>query len=274
MTDRVVLITGCSSGIGRALALEFHARGHIVYASARRPEALAELAQRGLKTIALDVNDSASIGQVINQLRSEAGRIDVLINNAGFAAMGPLSELPLAQLRQQYETNVFAPIALVQAALPLLPRDARVVNIGSVSGILTTPFSGAYCSTKAALHSLSDALRMELAPFEVHVITVQPGGIASDFGQHAAAGLGWLGPDSRYARIRSAIEARANASQDEPTPADEFARATAAAVLADAPPVVFRYGHGSRLLPFLARWLPKRRVDRILRRRFWLDRLA
>lgn len=271
--SKIVLITGCSTGIGRALALEFHARGHIVYASARRLEALAELTQRGLKTLALDVDDAASIARAVQTIRSEQGRLDVLVNNAGYAAMGPLTELPLAQLRKQYETNVFAPIALVQAALPLLQRGARVVNIGSVSGILTTPFSGAYCSTKAALHSLSDALRLELAPFGIHVITVQPGGIASDFAKTAGQGLDWLTPASRYAPIRAAIEARAQASQDDPTPADEFARAIVSAVLAERPAAVVRYGHGSRLMPFLKRWLPERTLDRLLSRRFKLDQL-
>ncbi|MGH8529657.1 MAG: SDR family oxidoreductase [Nevskiales bacterium] len=269
----IVLITGCSTGIGRALALEFNARGHIVYASARRPEALSDLSQRGIKALALDVDDAASIARTVQAIRSEQGRLDVLVNNAGFAAMGPLVELPLAQLRKQYETNVFAPIALVQAALPLLQRGARVVNIGSVSGILTTPFSGAYCSTKAALHSLSDALRLELAPFGIHVITVQPGGIASDFGKTAGQGLDWLTPASRYAPIRAAIEARAHASQDDPTPVGEFAQAMVRAVLAERPAAVLRYGHGSRLMPFLKRWLPTSTLDRVLSRRFKLTEL-
>ncbi len=273
MTARVILITGCSSGIGRALAEEFHARGHLVYASARRLETLAPLVSRGLKTLALDVDEPSSIQAALAKIRAEQGRLDVLVNNAGFAAMGPLAELPLAQLRQQYETNVFAPIALVQAARPLLQRDARVVNIGSVSGILTTPFSGAYCSSKAALHSLSDALRVELAPFGIHVITVQPGGIESSFGQHAGAGLAWLDSASRYAPIRDAIEARAHASQEQPTPAAEFARVIVTAVLAVRPAAVVRYGHGSRLMPFVQRWLPTRRLDRVLSRRFKLDRL-
>lgn len=273
MNSSVVLITGCSTGIGRALALAFHARGCTVYASARKPEALAALAKQGIRTLALDVDSASSIAAAIGQIRSEMGRLDVLVNNAGFAAMGPLTELPLARLRQQYETNVVAPIALVQAARPLMQRGARVVNIGSVVGVLATPFAGAYCSSKSALHALSDALRMELAPFGIRVITVQPGGIESDFGKHASSGLDWLSADSRYAPIRAGIEARANASQEKPTPASDFAEQMVAAVMAENPASLIRIGHGSFMLPFLKRWIPERLLDRVLSKRFRLDQL-
>lgn len=274
MSAKVVLITGCSSGIGRALAAAFAAQGCRVYATARRIEALATLENTNIRCLALDVDSADSIQSALQHVQSESGRLDMLVNNAGFAAMGPLAELPIERLRQQFETNVIAPIALIQAALPLMAQGARVVNIGSVSGILTTPFAGAYCATKTALHSLSDALRMELSPLGIEVITVQPGGIESEFGRKAGVGLDWLTPSSRYAAIRSGIEARANASQDAPTPTSVFARQMVAAVLAAAPAPVIRIGHGSTMLPLIARWLPLRWRDRMLQRRFRLDQLA
>lgn len=278
--SKVVLITGCSTGIGRALAEAFHeAGGYQVYASARRLDRLRELGEQGIHTLPLDVNDEGSIHAAVERIEDEQGRIDVLVNNAGFAAMGPLAELPVEKLRGQFETNVVAPVAISQASLPLLREAvktsgrARIANIGSVSGILTTPFSGAYCASKAAIHCISDALRMELAPFGIHVVTVQPGGIQSSFGENSAASIDWLDENSLYAPVRAGIEARTRASQDHPTPADEFATLMITAVMADDPDPVVRIGNGSRLLPGLKRWVPLRRLDRMLSRRFRLSEL-
>jgi short-subunit dehydrogenase len=273
---QTVLITGCSTGIGRALAEEFHARGHVVYATARRIETLAPLAGLGVRTAELDVNDAGSIGRLMLRLQSDGAGVDMLVNNAGYGAMGPLAEFPVDDLRRQFETNVFAVMAMTQAVLPgmVRRRAGRIVNIGSVSGVLVTPFSGAYCSTKAAVHALSDALRMELAPFGIRVITVQPGGIRSQFGATASQGVAQRStPASLYAPVADAIAARANASQQDATPAEDFARQMVAAVLEENPAPVVRIGHGSFLMPFLKRWLPPVRLDRILSRRFKLDRL-
>src|SRR5690606_14179019 len=172
MNRGVALITGCSTGIGRELARQLVARGWRVYAGARRPDVLADLASDNLIPLQLDVNEPSHLQHALEMIERQSGRLDLLVNNAGYGAMGPLVEMPLNEVRQQFETNLFAPLALIQTMLPLLQRSqqerpnqkAQVVNIGSVSGVLTTPFSGAYCATKAALHKLSDALRMELAP--------------------------------------------------------------------------------------------------------------
>lgn len=153
--SQCILITGCSSGIGAALAREFHRLGHTVYATARRPESLASLQQTGLRTLTLDVNDDASIAAAMDVMRSEQGRLDVLVNNAGFSQVGAVLDLQRNDLRRQYETNVIAPIAVTRAA------GAVIANIGSIVDLFTTPFAGAYWSSKAALHALSDALRME-----------------------------------------------------------------------------------------------------------------
>lgn len=275
MTPRTILITGCSSGIGRALAEEFQARGHRVIATARRLETLAPLQARGIRALALDVDAPASIAALAEQLAREGLQLDVLVNNAGYGLMGPLLELSLDDARRQFETNVIAVLALVQALFPRLRQPgARVVNLGSVSGVLTTPFAGAYCATKAAVHALSDALRMELAPFGIEVITVQPGAIASSFGARAGRSAAVQGAaTSRYAAIADAVAARAGASQDHATPTAEFARAFADAVLAAQPRALVRIGNGSTALPFIARWLPLRWRDRLLSRRFKLDRL-
>jgi len=271
---KTLLITGCSSGIGRALALEFQARGHRVWATARKPETLAELEARGIVAAALDVNDAASIAALAGRLQAEGVVPDVLVNNAGYGAMGPLAEMPAEELRRQFDTNVLSLMALTQALLPpmMRRRSGMVVNIGSVSGLLVTPFSGAYCATKAAVHALSDALRMELAPFGIRVMTVQPGAIRSQFGATATAGAGERAAgSSAYAAVADAIMARAGASQQHSTSAEDFSRLLADAVLSPRPPALVRIGNGSRAMPALQRWIPTGLMDRVLRRKFRLD---
>lgn len=275
MSGRTILITGCSSGIGRALAEEFHRRGHEVYATARRLVALDDLKASGIHVAELDVNDAASIDALMRRLRADGAAVDLLINNAGYGAMGPLVEMPLDEVRQQFETNVTALIALTQAVAPgmIERRSGLVINIGSVSGVLVTPFAGAYCASKAAVHALSDALRMELAPFGVHVMVVQPGAIRSQFGATASAGVSQRSDQpSFYAKIADAIAARANASQQHSTPAEDFARQLADAALSKQPPPTIRLGNGSLAMPLAQRWLPTSVMDRVLRRRFRLDR--
>src|SRR3990167_2525886 len=232
MTKPVTLITGCSSGIGRALAEAFQQAGYQVLATARKAEDLSALSAAGFHAVQLDVNDGLALGQLAERLKTEAGGLDVLINNAGYGAMGPLLDGGVEALRKQFETNVFALIGVTRACFPLLRQNkGLVVNIGSVSGVLVTPFAGAYCASKAAVQALSDALRMELAPFAIEVMEVQPGAIASSFGSNASAQAEQLLDEaSPWWPIRDGIRASANASQDHPTPASEFARDLLAAV--------------------------------------------
>lgn len=272
----VTLITGCSTGIGQALARELHARGQAVVATARRPEALAALAAQGIRTTTLDVDAPASRQALLDWLDAEGLEVDTLINNAGYGAMGPLADLPDDAVARQFQTNVLSLLALTRLFIPGMAarRRGRIVNLGSVSGVLTTPFAGAYCATKSAVHALSDALRLELAPFNIAVIVVQPGGIQSQFGATASAGLSRrAGEPSLYAPVADAIAARAGASQDNATPVAVFARDMAEAILAAAPPAYIPLGHGSTILPLLQRWVPRRWRDALLSRRFALHRL-
>lgn len=274
MTQPVALITGCSSGIGRALADAFQAAGYCVWASARKAEDLAALSAAGFTAVQLDVNDGLALGQLAERLKAEAGGLDVLINNAGYGAMGPLLDGGVEALRKQFETNVFAIIGVTRACFPLLRQNqGLVVNIGSVSGVLVTPFAGAYCASKAAVQALSDALRMELAPFAIEVMEVQPGAIASSFGSNASAQAERiLDQASPWWPIRDGIRARAKASQEHPTPASEFARDLLAAVQKRRRPHLLRLGNGSRTLPLLAAWLPKAWLQSVLKKRFGLNR--
>ena len=275
MKLRTVLITGCSSGIGRALTEEFLRHGFHVYAAARNTDALSSLTDEHLTVVKMDVNNHDDINAAVAHIQQQHGQLDCLINNAGYAAMGPVTELSREQLLRQFETNVLAPVSVTREALSMLrvSDNAQVINIGSVSGILTTPFSGAYCATKAALHSLSDAMRMELAPLGIDVITVQPGAIQSSFGDNSLAGVSdLLKPGSLFKSVEDKIRERAVASQQNPTTAEAFAKEMLLRIQGNPAPEL-RIGNGSTALPLMKRWLPLRLLDRILSRKFGLDRL-
>lgn len=274
---KVVLITGCSTGIGRTLATEFQKKGCKVYATARKLEAIEDLESQQIAVDRLDVTDDQNIAEVVDRINRNETRIDILVNNAGYGLMGPLIETPGEELALQFSTNVFAPMALINQVVPLMisRRSGTIVNIGSVSGVLTTPFSGAYCASKAALHALSDALRMELAPFNIKVVTVQPGTIKSDFGNTATKGIERiLSSDSVFGKIESAIRERALVSQQDPTPVEDFAAYVVNALTGPGPiKPVLRFGKKSFLLPFLKKWLPVSMVDKIMSKKFKLDRM-
>ena len=273
MPQPVALITGCSSGIGRALADAFQSAGYQVWATARRDEDVAVLGQAGFRGVLLDVNDEPAVERLAERLQREAGGLDVLINNAGYGAMGPLLDGGSQAIRRQFETNVFAVVGVTRALFPALrARRGLVVNIGSVSGVLVTPFAGAYCASKAAVHALNDALRLELAPFGIEVMEVQPGAIASNFGANASREMAAVvSEDSAWWPLRQFIQARAAASQDNPTPASDFARELLAAAQKSPRPRLVRIGNGSRALPLLSRWLPTGLLDKVLKKRFGLD---
>jgi NAD(P)-dependent dehydrogenase (short-subunit alcohol dehydrogenase family) len=276
--QKTILITGCSSGIGAALAREFAKRGHRVYATARRAEALAALEFEGIRGLVLDVNDDSSIARALDTVSREAGHLDLLVNNAGFSQVGAVIDLTREDLRRQYETNVIAPMAVTGQAVPLLRAavaqngSAVVANVGSIVGLFTTPFAAAYCSSKAAVHSLTDALRMELAPFGIHVVSIQPGGVRSSFGEHAEAAVR-LPENSLYKPVEGGIRARAQAGQQGAMPADVFVVPVVDALLRSSPPRVIRAGTNSVRLPLLKRLLPAAMFDAKLSKLFGLDAL-
>jgi NADP-dependent 3-hydroxy acid dehydrogenase YdfG len=186
--SKAILITGCSSGIGHATAQRLLNDGHRVYATARRPESLADLAAAGATTLALDVTDEASMSAAVQRVVDAEGAVGVLVNNAGYSQSGAIESVPVDEVRRQYETNVFGLIRMCQLVLPGM-RDqgsGKIVNIGSMGGRLTFPGAGIYHSTKYALESISDSLRFEVRGFGVDVILIEPGLIVTGFGDVAS----------------------------------------------------------------------------------------
>jgi NAD(P)-dependent dehydrogenase (short-subunit alcohol dehydrogenase family) len=183
-----VLITGCSSGIGEAIAGLLVGRGHVVYATARDASTLDLLERAGCRVLALDVTDEDSMAAAVGEVVAEHGYVGTLINNAGYGSYGAVEEVPLDEVRRQFETNVFGLTRLTQLVLPSMRGrgHGRIVNISSMGGRLTFPFGGFYHATKHAVEAISDALRFEVAPFGVDVVVVEPGLITTRFGQTAA----------------------------------------------------------------------------------------
>jgi NADP-dependent 3-hydroxy acid dehydrogenase YdfG len=188
VTSKAALITGCSSGIGHATAQRLLADGYRVYATARRPETIADLVDAGATTLALDVTDESSMTAAVQTVVDTEGAVGVLVNNAGYSQSGAIESVPLDEVRRQYETNVFGLIRMCQLVLPGM-RDqgsGTIINIGSMGGRLTFPGAGIYHSTKYALESISDSLRFEVRGFGVNVVLIEPGLIVTGFGDVAS----------------------------------------------------------------------------------------
>jgi len=199
LNGQIALVTGASAGIGRAAALSLAAQGARVFAAARRLEKLEELAaearQNGwlIEPLQLDVTSAASIERAVQHIRAATAghEIDILLNNAGYGQMGAVEEVPIAAMRQQFETNVFGMVALIQQFLPKMRerRAGRILNVSSIGGRLVMPYGGAYSASKFAVEALSDALRLELAPWNIQVVLIEPGLISTDFAAVAQQNL-------------------------------------------------------------------------------------
>lgn len=213
---KAVLITGCSSGIGRATALRLHQSGWLVYATARRLESMEDLAAAGCRTLELDVADEESRQQAVARIEAECGAVAALVNNAGYSQSGTLEETPIEWMRQQFETNVFGLMRLTQLVLPEMRRVryGKIVNLGSMGGKVTFPGGGSYHATKYALEALSDALRFEVGGFGIDVVLIQPGLIRTEFADRAVSGVPTQTADSPYRRLMERVkQATADAYQ-------------------------------------------------------------
>jgi NADP-dependent 3-hydroxy acid dehydrogenase YdfG len=206
--SKVVLITGCSSGIGHATAALMAASGHRVYATARRPEAISDLAQRGCRTLALDVTDEQSMRTAVAAVEDAEGAVGVLVNNAGYSLSGAVETLNMDDVRRQFETNVFGLIRMCQLVLPEMRarRTGRIINVSSIGGKLTFPGGGAYHATKHAVEAISDALRFEVRGFGVDVVVIEPGLIKTQFAD-TAKGTVDADDGGPYAKFNAAVAA-------------------------------------------------------------------
>ena len=207
--DGAILITGCSTGIGRATATRLARLSCDVWATARNADTLKDLERAGCHILALDVTDEHSMQAAVAAVEGERGHVHALVNNAGYSQSGPVEEISPASLRRQFETNVFGAVRLCQLVLPGMRAagGGRIVNLSSMGGRMTLPGGGAYHATKYALEAVSDALRYETKGFGVHVVLVEPGPVNTEFGATANASVADQPSDGPYADFMAGVDA-------------------------------------------------------------------
>jgi NADP-dependent 3-hydroxy acid dehydrogenase YdfG len=216
--SKAVLVTGCSSGIGHATAEHLANKGWTVYATARRPDSIADLAERGCRTLALDVNDEESMAAAVRTVEEAEGAVGVLVNNAGYSQSGAMESVRLDDLRAQFETNVFGLVRMCQLVLPGMRRQrfGRIVNLSSMGGKVVFPGGGAYHATKFAVEALSDAMRFEVRDFGVDVVIIEPGLIRTSFGEAAVGSIEKGTEDGAYADFNAAVAATTAGAYEGP----------------------------------------------------------
>ena len=281
---QTVLITGGTDGLGKAAALLLAEKGYRVFAAGRSPEKRAQLDRLAaakklpLETMGLDVCDDASVNRGVEHVLQKAGAIDVLVNNAGIAMMAVVEELKPEDLHRVYETNIFGVLRVTQAVLPHMRerRQGRILMLSSVAGIMTPPLYGAYSSSKHALEALSNALRLEMFPFHIEVVLIEPGYIVTNF-QVAAKELAQAYVEgsaaSPYQKIySSAIAGASNSRKASKTTPEDCARVILHAVETSHPKARYTVTPLAKWAAFGRRVLPDTILDSFLRRRFGIAR--
>lgn len=269
---KTALVTGASSGIGRGVAVALAAKGVRVIAVARRIDALDRLASEScgrIVALELDVTDDAKLRKLPEMLRALNADVDLLVNNAGYAAASPVEDATLDEVRRQFDVNLVGLIGVTQAVLPAMRanRSGRIVNISSVAGVVSLPFLGIYCASKFAVEGLSDAMRLELKPFGIEVCIAQPAAIASEFANvtHDQA----RAPSDAYARWYRP-DALRDASEANAAPVDVAIAAIIEMCLSPTPKARLAFPQRGRRMIAMQRLLPTRTFDAIIAKRFHL----
>jgi NAD(P)-dependent dehydrogenase (short-subunit alcohol dehydrogenase family) len=274
--SKAVLITGCSSGIGHETARHLAGKGWTVYATARRPETLSDLAEAGCKTLACDVSDEASMRACVDAVVEAEGAVGVLVNNAGYSQSGAVESVELDSIRRQFETNVFGLIRMCQLALPGMREQGwgRIVNISSMGGRLTFPGGGIYHATKHAVEAICDAMRFEVKGFGVDVVCIEPGLIVTGFAEAAGSALA-EGADAEgpYAEFNATVGKATDAVYKGPMRRlgggpDAVAKTIERAISARRPRTRYRVTPSAKLAIAQRRLVSDRMWDRAMRAQF------
>src|SRR3954453_21202816 len=269
---KVALVTGGSSGIGEQTALGPRAAGFTTYAVARRIDRMGGLEPFGVRTFAMDVTDEDSLGGGIERIVAEEGRVDVLVNNAGYCSYGAVEDMPLDEARRQFEVNLFGLARLVQLVTPHMRAQGsgRIINISSIGAVIYEPFGAWYHATKFAVDGFSDSLRVELRPFGIDVVLVHPAGIITEWNEIARTSLVDRSKDGVYAA--SAVKAaKAMGSVDNPRMSsgpEVVAKTITRAATARRPKPRYATGKGASTVMTLRRALPDRAFDAIMTRMY------
>jgi NAD(P)-dependent dehydrogenase (short-subunit alcohol dehydrogenase family) len=265
---KTALVTGASSGMGKAIALQLIADGFQVYVAARQVDKMQDLAQLGARTLRMDISRDDDIQETVRTILSEVDAIDVLVNNAGFGLYGPVEEIGMDEARYQFEVNVFGPARLTQLLLPAMrkKRAGTIVNITSMGGKVYTPLGAWYHATKHALEGWSDCLRLELADFGIRVVVIEPGLIETGFGDVVADGLLKRSSGGAYASLVQAVVKGTRQSYGQGTGTDPkvIAGVVSRAVLSKRPETRYAAGKYAKPMIWIRKWLGDRAFDRIV----------
>lgn len=265
---KVVLITGASSGIGKATARQLLSDGYIVYGAARRVEKMSDLADEEVNIIKMDVTDDASMVRGVDRIIEEQGRIDVLVNNAGYGSYGAIEDVDITEAKRQFEVNLFGGARLTQLVLPHMRgnRHGKIINISSIGGKIYTPLGGWYHATKHALEVLSDCLRFETKQFGIDVIVIEPGGIKTEWGDIAADHLLETSGDTVYSKLSTKVAELMQSMYRNPRISDPkiIARTISKALASRNPRTRYAAGYLAKVYLFFRRILPDRKFDNML----------
>ncbi|WP_167043173.1 oxidoreductase [Salinibacterium sp. ZJ454] len=269
---KVALVTGASSGIGEATARRLAGLGLTVYGSARRLERMSPLEVAGVRLLEMDVTDDASMAAGVDRILADTGRLDILVNNAGYGSYGALEDVPLSEGRAQFEVNVFGMARLTQLVLPTMrgQGSGKIINISSMGAKIYEPLGAWYHATKFAVEGLSDSLRLELKPFGITVVIIEPGAILTEWSTIARESLLQVSGGTAYGRLARSV-ADEMAAADHPHRGSDpsvVADAIAAAVKSRHPKTRYAIGAHAKSAVIGRRLLPDRAMDAVLWRRF------
>jgi short-subunit dehydrogenase len=265
---KVALITGASSGIGESAAKLLHKNGFKVYGVARRIEKMKHLQAKGISVLSMDITHEESIQNCINEIIKEEGRIDVLVNNAGYGSYGAVEDVPLEEARRQFDVNIFGLARLTQLVLPYMRKHnyGKIVNISSMGGKVYTPFGAWYHATKHALEGWSDCLRIEVKQFGIDVVVVEPGGIHTPWGTIAADNLRKTSGKGAYASIanKAADSTAKMYSSGKLTKPEAIGKVILKAVTARKPKTRYVKGSFAKPMLFIRKWFGDKVFDKLL----------
>jgi short-subunit dehydrogenase len=266
MNKKVVLITGASSGIGRETAQLLLSNDFTVYAGARRTDKMQGLKDQGANVLQMDITNDDSLTGTVDNIMTSQGRIDVLINNAGFGLCGAVEDVSLSDARYQMEVNVFGPARLTQLVLPHMrkQRSGRIVNVTSIGGKVSTPISGWYHASKFAVEGLCDSLRMEVKPFGIDVIIIEPGSVKSEWAGIAIENMDRVSGNTAYRGLSAKTAAFLKKSQPKHSHPAVIADLIVRVINTKRPKTRYHAGYMSGAVLFMRKLLSDRLMDKMI----------
>ena len=265
---KVALVTGASSGIGKAIAKQLLEDGLIVYVAARRVEKMQDLEQLGAIALGMDITKEDDIKRIVEHIESDRNGVDILVNNAGYAIYGAMEDTTIEDARRQFEVNLFGLANLTKAVLPTMraKQSGKIINISSMGGKIYTPLGSWYHATKHALEGWSDCLRLELAPFNIDVVIIEPGAIKTEFGDVMLAPMMERSGNSAYSAMAKKMEQMTKSSYEQGNASDPsvIAKVVSQAVKAKKPQTRYAVGKFAKPMIFMRKWLGDRLFDKII----------